>query len=336
MIISRTPYRISLLGGGTDYPTWFEHGTGSVLSFTINKYCTILARRLPPFFEHKNVVTYREREYTQTIDEISHPAVREILKYYAKPNGWEIIHSGDLPARSGMGSSSAFIVGFTNIMYHADGDGNFLNFAMGDGLFKKVLALEAIHIERDILKERVGCQDQIATTYGGLNFIEFNEFEFTVDPVLIPMGILRKLQNHLILCYTKGERVASEIVETYIDKLKEMEELKRLESFPQEGIKLIGNGDMVGLGLLLHESWGIKKKLSPFVTNPTIDAIYDAALVNGAYGGKLLGAGGGGFMLLCASPSNHRGLFETLKSFDIIPVPFEIEFGGSRIIFPRN
>jgi D-glycero-alpha-D-manno-heptose-7-phosphate kinase len=137
MIVSRTPYRISLLGGGTDYPAFFHRTAGSVLSFSIDKYCHILARRIPPFFPYKNVVSYSNREYTNSIEEISHPAVREILKYYSQPEGWEIIHSGDLPARSGMGSSSSFVVGFTNIMYNLTPDGEYSNFPIGDGVLKK-------------------------------------------------------------------------------------------------------------------------------------------------------------------------------------------------------
>jgi D-glycero-alpha-D-manno-heptose-7-phosphate kinase len=333
LLISRTPYRISLLGGGTDYPTWFNQKSGAVLSFTIDHYCWIMARRLPPFFQHKNIVRYSITELTKSVDKIKHPAVREILKHYEQPDGWDVTHSGDLPARSGMGSSSSFVVGFINIMYHSN-NGEFISCVMDEKHLKKILALEAIYFERDILKENVGCQDQIAASYGGLNLIELNEYEFNLEPILIPMSALRHLQNHLLLCYTKVERTASQIAGTYIKDLDKNTTLHKLEKFAYEGVDCISTGNMPRLGNLLHESWEIKKSLSPATTNATINHIYQTAIDNGAYGGKLLGAGGGGFMLLCAPPKQHQQLKVALKDYGLVYVPFNIEFQGSKIVFP--
>jgi D-glycero-alpha-D-manno-heptose-7-phosphate kinase len=335
LIISRTPYRCSLLGGGSDYFEWFSGNSGAVLTFTINHYSWIFARHLPEFFEYKNIVRYRITEHTNTLDEIEHPVVGAVLKYFNQKNGWDITHCGDLPARSGVGSSSSFVVGLLNIIYHLDKEGNYLKTTMGGGLLKRILALESIHIERDVLYERGGYQDQIQVAYGGLNLIEFNEYDFKVEPVILPMQKLISLQEHLILCYTKNRNTtSSQIVTTFVDDLGKNEKIKRLEKFAHAGVQSITTGDMASLGKLLDESWSIKKTLSPATTTPTIDEIYAVALASGAYGGKLLGAGGGGFMLLCVPPHKRTRLLTALEPYSLVYVDFTIEFNGSEILFP--
>jgi D-glycero-alpha-D-manno-heptose-7-phosphate kinase len=323
MIISRTPYRISLLGGGTDYKEWFQVHGGKVLSFTIDKYCYLLFRRLPTFFPFSNKIIYSKFETTNTVEEIQHPVVREVLKYY-QVEGVELTHHGDLPAGGGLGSSSSFTVGMVNIMY---------SFSGGYKPHPKLLASEAIFIERSLLGERVGNQDQVSVAFGGLNVIDFfssadSGFEFEVDPILIPVQRIKNLEKHLMLFYTGVPRktTASTIASTYNMK----EDLHRLSTYVDAGVKAIKQDNPKLLGELLELSWEFKKSLSPNVTNDQLDTLYDRAKKTGVIGGKLLGAGGGGFFLFCIDPSDRPKLLEEFK--DLIHIPFTIEFTGSEVI----
>jgi D-glycero-alpha-D-manno-heptose-7-phosphate kinase len=324
MIISRTPFRISFFGGGTDYPAWYREHGGAVLATTIDKYCYLTCRHLPPFFEHRIRIVYSKIENCQSVDEISHPSVREVLRYLNFDRGIEIHHDGDLPARSGMGSSSAFTVGLLNALYALKGQ-------MAD---KHQLARESIEIEQNWLRENVGSQDQVATAFGGLNHITFPaNGEIAVRPVTIAADRMKELNSHLMLIYTGIARTSSMIAESYVnDTDRKKRQLRVLKDLVDESVAVLnGNRSIKAFGDLLHEAWLTKRGLSSEVTNPRIDEIYECALSGGALGGKLLGAGGGGFMLLFAPPETQKRIREKLSN--LICVPFEFEFSGSQIIF---
>jgi len=324
MIISRTPFRVSFFGGGTDYPEWFDENVGYVLSSTIDKYCYITLRYLPPFFKHKFKVIYSKVETCADIHEIKHPAVREVLRFLEVDKGVEIHHDGDLPARSGLGSSSAFTVGLLQAVYAL----------FGKIISKKRLAEECIFIERGCLKEVVGSQDQVAVSYGGINTISFLPGgEFIVNPVALSKDAIMEFNSHLMLFYTGIGRFASEIASSYVSDLKKKERrLCAMRDMVSEGLSILnGNAKLTDFGLLLDKAWKLKRGLGGGVTNNYIDEIYDSAISAGAIGGKITGAGGGGFLLLFAVPENHRAIRNRLNK--LVHVPFKFEFSGSQIIF---
>lgn len=324
MIVTRTPFRISFFGGGTDYPAWFNTHGGEVLSTSIDKYCYITCRHLPPFFEHKHRIVYSAIENVRHWDEIKHPAVRAVMQWANCEQGLEIHHDGDLPARSGLGSSSSFTVG----LVHA------LAALKGRYVAKEQLARDAIHIEQDIIRENVGSQDQIAAAFGGFNRIEFKRTGgFQVSPVIIRPQRVQELQSHLLLCFTGFSRIASEVAQSKIANFKKREvELHRMKAMVEEAVKILhsNNAPIDDFGRLLHESWLCKKELSDKVSTSEIDALYDAALDAGARGGKILGAGGGGFLLLFVKPSLRARVRERLKQ--LIHVPFGFDESGSRVV----
>ena len=324
MIISRTPYRISFVGGGTDYHTWYQKHGAAVLSTTINHYCYLQCRFLAPFFEHKSRIVWSKVEEVLEHNDIQHPAVKAILNYLKINQGVEINHQGDLPARSGLGSSSAFSVGLLHALYALRGMIS----------SKRELACEAIHIERDILQENVGVQDQIATAYGGLNKIIIHaNGDFEVTPLILPFARMHELHEHLLLFFTGVSRTASDVA---ADKIKSIpqksHELHQMRSMVDEAEKILCSGQDINLfGELLHESWLLKRQLSNKVAPTFIDDIYTKARNAGAIGGKLLGAGGGGFMLFFVKPENKPEVCAALK--DLLLVPFDFESSGSQIIF---
>ena len=324
MIISRTPFRISFFGGGTDYPAWYEKHGGAVLSTTIDKYCYINIRYLPPFFEHKHRIVYSNIENVRSIDEIHHPVVKALLKYFNIEKGVEVHHDGDLPARSGLGSSSAFTVGMLNSLYALK----------GSIISKSELAKQAIDIERNVLKENVGSQDQVAVSYGGFNKITFHKnHNFLIEPMTLQKDRIAELETHLMLIFTGFSRFASEIAEEQIkntqDRKNELTEMKQMVDH-SIGI-LNSNQDIVDFGKLLHESWQLKKCLSSKISNQALDDLYKNALRHGAVGGKLLGAGGGGFMLLFVRPEDREKLKQSLN--DYLEVKFTFDSEGSQIIY---
>ena len=324
MVISRTPFRISFFGGGTDYPAWYRKHGGEVLATTIDKYCYITCRYLPPFLEHKYRIAYSKIEACQSIDEIAHPAAREVLRHAGMDRGVEVHHDADLPARSGMGSSSAFTVG----LLHA------VRALQGRMISKHELALEGIHIEQDVLKETVGSQDQVSAAYGGLNHIVFHPTdEITVHPVTLSHERVRELQSHLMLFYTGIKRTASEVATSYVDAIESKKrQLRMLQNLLAEGLSVLGgSGDIRGFGELLHEAWQTKRSLSDKVSNSEVDDLYAKAQAAGAIGGKVTGAGGGGFLLLFAPPAAHVPVRNALAG--LIHVPFEFDYSGSQIIF---
>lgn len=324
MVISRTPFRISFLGGGTDYPAWYRENQGAVLATTINKYCYISCRYLPPFFEHKSRIIYSKMEQVKKASEIQHPSVRACLKFMRIAEGVEIHHDGDLPARTGLGSSSSFTVGLLNA----------LSALRGKMVSKIELAQRAIYIEQKMLKENVGSQDQISAAVGGFNLIEFNgEQKFKVQPITVTQERLDLLQEHLLLFFTGFSRYASEIAKEQVERIPQNSKgLREMFAMVHHGIDIVnGNGDICKFGKLLHDSWRLKRALSDKIATPPIDEIYSAAIKVGAIGGKLLGAGGGGFILFFARPESQPKIKNKLKH--LLHVPFRFENFGSQIIF---
>jgi D-glycero-alpha-D-manno-heptose-7-phosphate kinase len=324
MIISRTPFRISFFGGGTDYPVWYRQHGGAVLAATINKYCYLTCRYLPPFFEHRIRVVYSKIEDCQRLDEIQHPSAREALRFLKMARGVEIHHDGDLPGRSGMGSSSSFTVG----LLHA------LHALQGRPVGKKRLADESIHLEQEVLKETVGSQDQVCAAYGGLNRINFLPAGgFSVQPMTLPQERLKALNSYLMLFYTGIKRTASDVASSYVTVMGNRAALlNQMREYVDQSCAILESGrDLVAFGELLHQAWLAKRGLSEKVSNARVDALYDAARKAGALGGKLLGAGGGGFLLLFVPPEKQAKVRKQLDR--LIEVPFEFEFSGSQIIF---
>ena len=324
MIITRTPFRISFFGGGTDYPVHYKEHGGAVLSTTINKYCYINCRYLPPFFDYKYRIRYTMREETKNVSEIEHPSVRECLKFLNAEKGIEMVHTSDIPARSGIGSSSAFTVGFLNALYALS----------GKMVTKRQLAREAIHVEQSIIKENVGSQDQVAAAFGGMNKIEFGgNREFYVTPMTIKENKLNKLQDSLMFFYTGLVRNASEIAGEQINATpSKKKELDLMVEMVDEAVNILNadSDDIDDFGRLLHKSWKIKRSITNLITNGKIDQIYDTALKAGALGGKLLGAGGGGFVLFYVPPECQARVKEKLRN--LLLVPFRFENLGSQVI----
>ncbi|MFA6354722.1 MAG: kinase [Candidatus Paceibacterota bacterium] len=323
MIISRTPFRISFFGGGTDYPAWYKENGGAVLSASIDKYCYLTCRYLPPFFEHKTRVVWSKIETVAQTEEIQHPAIRETIKFLGIQDGLQIHHDADLPARSGIGSSSSFTVGLLNSLYTL----------LGKSPTKTQLALEAIHVEQELVKENVGSQDQSAAAFGGFNKIEFGGPDhIRVTPIGISQADLDALQSHLMLFFTGFARNASEIAAEQIRLTSQKaKELKIMYSMVNTAEELLEKRDFDGFGKLLHENWKIKRTLSSQISNNAIDEIYELGKSAGALGGKLLGAGAGGFILFFVKPEHQERVKAALSKLLYVPIKFEKE--GSQIIF---
>lgn len=324
MIITRTPYRVSFFGGGTDYHPWYQEHGGKVLSTTINHYSYLSLRYLAPFFEHKSRIVWSQDERVENHNQIHHPAVKAVLNYLHIDQGVEIHHQGDLPARSGLGSSSSFTVGLLHGLYALQGNMS----------SKRQLACEAVHIERHILAENVGVQDQISTAYGGLNHIIIHpNGDFNVSPVILPNARSQELQQHLLLFFTGVSRTASDIAGEKIKSIKNnYSTLHDMEKLVDEATNiLVSNGDLNEFGRLLHESWLLKKSLAKNIAPSFVDEIYDTAINAGATGGKLLGAGGGGFMLFFVKPELKPAVLSALEK--LLWVPFQFDNSGSQIIF---
>lgn len=322
MIISKTPYRISFFGGGTDYPDYYKRFGGATLSTSIDKYCYINVREFPPFFDHNYRIVYSKNECVKTIDQIGHPAVREVLRFMNLPHGMEITHIGDLPARTGLGSSSAFTVGLLNALYAFK----------GVYASKRRLSEEAIKLEQEVIGENVGSQDQIATAFGGFNRIEYSKEGFRVSPVILSKKCRMDLAGNLVMVYSGISRIASTIagdqIKTIDQKVGELRQMQRLVDVGQE---ILAGSAPDDFGKLLNDTWKLKRSLTGKITNPEIDELYEAAMEHGALGGKLLGAGGGGFMLFYV-PAQSRPQFDAHFEKQIrVPVGFDTY--GTRIIY---
>ena len=290
MIITKTPYRISFFGGGSDYPQWYNKYNGLVLSTTIDKHIYISCRFLPSFFKHKYRIVWSKIENVKKINQIKHKAVRGLLHQHKIKSGLEIHYDGDLPARSGMGSSSTFTVGLTKALLGIKN--------------KKIsnlnLAKSAINFEQNIMGESVGSQDQLAASLGGFNKISFKKNNKFQIQNIKKTDRVKKLEDNLILIYSGIQRTAQYIASGYVKKLTSSKKnyIDQIVKFVDYGYDIIKNGDLDDFGKLLHESWLLKKQLSSNITNKKINNLYDYAIKNGALGGKLLGAGGGGFLLM--------------------------------------
>ena len=322
MIITKTPYRISFFGGGSDYPEWYKKYGGMVLSTTIDKHIYISCRFLPKFFKHKYRIVWSKIENVKDINQIQHKAVKKLLQHLRIKQGLEIHYDGDLPARSGMGSSSCFTVGLSKALYKIkDKD-----------LSKSELAKKTIEFEQKIMKEVVGSQDQTIASYGGFNKIIFNKNNKIQVQKISSSKNIEKLNKNLVLIYTGINRTAHKIANTYVKKLTRSKKnhIEKIMGYVNEGKKILDSGNVDDFGKLLHISWLEKKGLSKLITNNKIDELYDEAIRHGALGGKLLGAGGGGFLLVYMKNENAKKFFKRYKN--IINVPFNFTKDGSQVI----
>ena len=295
------------------------------MSTTINKYSYITCRHLPPFFDYKYRIRYYQREETRTVDEIQHPSVRECLRFLAIDKGIDIVHHGDLPAQSGLGSSSTFTVG----LLHA------LSAIKHEMWTKRELALRAIKIEQDNIGESVGSQDQTAAAFGGLNRIDFGGAnEISVSPVILRPSKLESLEQHLMLFFTGLSRTASHVAEEQIQNIPEKRDnLNEMMQLVVEATNILQSKEdqLDDFGLLLNEQWLVKQGMSSKISNGDIDAIYQAGMKAGALGGKLLGAGGGGFMLFFVRPEQQNRVKDALQHLLFVPIRFD--HLGSQIIY---
>jgi D-glycero-alpha-D-manno-heptose-7-phosphate kinase len=324
MIISRTPFRISLFGGGTDYPSWYREHGGSVIGTAIDKYCYITVRRLPPFFEHKSRIVYSQVELVQDVSEIKHPAVRGILNEMGITDGLEIHHDADLPARSGLGSSSSFTVGLLNALYALD----------NKMISKRKLGSEAIRVEQQVLNENVGSQDQLWAAFGGFNRIDFFPDEtFAVTPIIMPAERREELTGSIMMFFTGFSRFASDFAKDQVANMNNRRsQLRMIHSIVDSAVDILldPKAPLRELGELLHDSWRLKRELADSVSNSQIDEIYEAGRDAGAIGGKLLGAGGGGFMVFLVEPGKRDQVRERLKN--LIHVSVATDNDGSKIV----
>ena len=328
MIITQTPVRVSFLGGGTDYPAYFRQHGGMTLVGTINSYTLITVQRLTQFVDHRVRVHYSQVESVRHIDEIRHPSARECLRFLGLDGGLEIHYVSDLPARTGLGSSSSATVG----LLHA------LHAFKGEMVSREQLAAEAIYVEQELIKERVGCQDQYACALGGFLHLEFHrDGSVRADPIVLSQKRLRTLEERLMLFYTGIQRDAHEVLDEQIERTESGQntvELDNLKTLVGQGVDLLTNGKHLSeFGALLHESWITKRRLSRKITTSWIDEIYDRALRAGATGGKLLGAGGGGFILLYVEPGKSNRVRNALP--ELREAKFSFETSGSQVIFYR-
>ena len=321
MIYSCTPFRLSFFGGGTDYQPFFEHHGGSVLSTAIDKFCYTTIRCCPPFFDFHTQVRYSKTESVRKTEEIEHPLVRNCMMYLGLHN-LSIGYDADLPARSGLGSSSSFAVGLLQAMYAYQ----------GTYVSNRKLAEDAIHVERVLCDESGGWQDQIAAAYGGFNRINFNADSFAVKPLIISPKRKSELEQRLMMLFTGISRISDTIASTQTASIKEnTSELIEMKNLVDEAEKILcSQTDISEFGRLLDYSWKMKRGLTGNISNEYIDGIYQKAKNAGAIGGKLMGAGGGGFMVFFADPDAQAQIRKALG--DLIHVPFSFENEGSRII----
>lgn len=325
VIISQTPFRISFFGGGTDYPAWYKNEGGAVLSAAIDKYCYISCRVLPPFFNIKHRIVWSHIETVSSITEILHPAVRAGLRYlgFDDSEGLEIHHQGDLPARSGVGSSSSFAVGLLNALYGMH----------GKSICAHKLALDAIELEQVVLNEAVGSQDQVAAAYGGFNHIRFaRNGDIEVEALNLPPEREHELLGRLLLFYLGTSRLASDAAARFVacfDRKREL--LRRMQEMVDRARTILeGPHGLDEIGHMLHEAWSLKRSICAEVTNSRVDRIYEIARTAGALGGKLMGAGGTGFMIFYVPPDRQAAVKEALAT--LLSVPFRISKTGSRLI----
>ena len=325
MIITKTPYRIPFFGGGSDYPSWYKKNGGAVLSTTIDKYIYISCRFSPNYFKKKYRIVWRKIENVQRVNQINHKAVRELLKNLKIKPGLEIHYYGDLPARSGMGSSSCFTVGLMQSLCRIK----------KIKLTKSKLANKSIHFEQKIMREVVGSQDQTSASFGGFNKIIFNKNGSINVKKIESNKNLKKLNENLILIYTGINRTAHKIANRYVNKLTTVkrDQINRIISYVRDGENILNSGEVDDFGRLLHDAWMEKKALSNLISNSKINEIYEKAMEYGALGGKLLGAGGGGFLLMYMKEKQRKVFFKKYRN--LINIPFNFTTSGSQVIFDQ-
>lgn len=325
MLISKTPFRMSFFGGGTDVKEYYEEYGGAVLSTTFDKYCYVIMRYCPPFFEHTGKFSYKKIEEFNNPEEIGHPLVREILKKY-ELNDIQIVYDADLPARSGLGTSSAFSVGLLNALHSI----------RGEFIDKMSLAKEAIYVERVLCKEAGGVQDQLACSFGGLNKYNFDRDGFDVTPIIMTREKKNLLNESLLLFFTGFVRYSADILKDQVKNTKsKIQQLHDMVKLVDEGVKVLtGKGDLDDFGRLLDYTWQLKKTLSGRISNSGLDEIYDKAKNAGALGGKVLGAGGGGFVLFFVNPDKRQKVIQALHP--LMHVPFAFETSGTRVIYYKQ
>lgn len=322
MIITQTPFRMSFFGGGTDYPEFYEEHGGSVISTSFDKYCYVTVRHLPRFFDYTNQFTYAQIERVNSVDDIEHPAIRNAMKYLDM-HEIRLIYEADLPARSGLGSSSSFAVGMLNAFYALKG-----KYAS-----KEKLAKDAIYLERVLCKENGGVQDQIAASYGGFNRIDFNQDGFTVKPIIITKEKKKELDENLLLFFTGFSRFSSDIAlaqqKATKDKTKEL--LEMLNLVDEAEAVLTSKTCLNEFGRMLDYTWKLKRGITNKISNSEIDLLYQKAISAGAMGGKLMGAGGGGFMVFYVEKDKQQNVKNALKN--LLYVPFGFENKGTNVLF---
>lgn len=322
MVITRTPFRMSFFGGGTDYPEFYKEYGGRVISTTFDKYCYVTARHLPGFFDYTTQVIYSKIENVKSVDDIQHPAVRNAMKYLDMRD-MHVGYDADLPARSGLGSSSSFVVGMLNAFYTIK----------GKYVDKRKLADDAIFVERVLCAENGGIQDQIAAAYGGFNRIDFTDEGYMVRPVIMDRIRKKDLNKRIMLFFTGFSRFSSEIAieqkRATKDKISELIEMSRLVD-EAELVLTNKKANLAEFGHLLDYTWKLKRGLTNQITTSSVDEIYLSAIKAGALGGKLLGAGGGGFMIFYVEPEYQKKVREVLSS--LLFVPFEFENEGTKVM----
>jgi D-glycero-alpha-D-manno-heptose-7-phosphate kinase len=323
MIITKTPFRISLFGGGTDYPAWYRDNGGEVISFAIDKYCYLTTRVLPPFFDHKYRIAYSKVEMTKSFDKIQHPAVREGIRKYCPDISLEIHHDGDLPARSGVGSSSAFAVGLIKA----------LSFLQNLELSKEELANQAIDLEQNILKENVGSQDQIACALGGINYIKFGgEHEWISEKLVLAPSLKNEFERRIVLIYSGIHRSSSDVQANLLDNLsKKSKAMNRTIELARECSQILQIGNDLDLvGTMLDESWELKKAMNSHAITSDLEILRQKSKSAGAIGGKVLGAGGGGFCMFWVKDGDRE---KFVNEFDLgTYVPVKISEEGSTFV----
>ena len=325
MIITKTPYRLSLFGGGTDYPAWYNNHPSKCISAAMNHHCYVHVKPLPPFFDHNIHITYSKIENVNSVDDIDHPAIRACLKFRNITSNITIGHDGDLPARSGIGSSSSFTVGLLNALYHLQ----------KESLTKEQLAQKAITVEQDLIGENVGIQDQIMAAHGGIQLISMSSDGWKTEDFSMSNEYKKYLESHIMLGFSGVSRLAEVHAKKNVDNIKEGKIdnllLEMANSTNEAIIMLAKEKEMSIIGELLDTAWSIKRNLADGVTQKWIDNIYFSAIENGAYGGKLMGAGGGGFFMFLVPPSLQEHFKKTMKEIKVW-VPFQFDNNGSQVI----
>lgn len=323
MIITKTPFRMSFFGGGTDMPAFFNEHGGAVLSTTFDKYCYVTVRHLPPFFDYTSELVYSRIERVDSIEKIEHPLVRNCIKFLDM-HELRVNYESDLPARTGLGTSSSFAVGLLNAFYALK----------GKHASKKQLADEAIYVERELCKESGGWQDQVAAAFGGFNRIDFKDNGYKVSPIIISPGRKQRLNDNLLLFFTGFSRFSSEIqksTEAAIkDKTAQLREMLALVNEAQE-VLVNDKSDLDDFGRLLDTTWRLKRQTGAKISTGSIDELYEKGIKAGALGGKLLGAGGGGFLVFYVQPEKRQAVLAAMR--DLLHVPFAFENGGTQVLY---